>query len=205
MASSDVVQWASTTSMFWAPVSTPSMPRLRALMLAVLGCPQKAAGEPRIPVVTLAFTASTTVVVIVAMAAMDVSRRRVMAVMRHPFSIHDSVVPRVDRGATARSSLLGGSSTRSRCTSTLKVSPRRPRAVCELPLPSCTTMSARLPLECRTGSVSRPRHRVPWCRHSPAKTSRRSRGRKLWRLPSWRCSRSRRGGGCPPGIGERGT
>ena len=79
MASSDIVQWASTTSVLGAPVSTATVPRLRTLPLAVLGRPRKATGETRVPVVALAFTTSTTVVVVVvvAMAAVDVSRWRV--------------------------------------------------------------------------------------------------------------------------------
>jgi len=96
-----VVQWALMTSTFRALVSTASMPGHRALPLAVLGRPRKTVGEPRVPFVPLAFTTPTTVVVIVAVAAMGVSRRRVVAVARHPFSIHDPVVPRVDPGSSS--------------------------------------------------------------------------------------------------------
>ena len=103
MGSSDVVQWASTTSVFGALVSTASVPGLRTLPLAVLGRPRKAAGEPRVPFVPLAFTAATMVAVVDAVAAMGVSRWRVVAVARHPFSIHDPVVPRVDPGSSSTS------------------------------------------------------------------------------------------------------
>ena len=103
MGSSDVVQWASTTSVFGALVSTASVPGLRTLPLAVLGRPRKATGETRVPVVALTFTASTTVVVVVTMAAVDVSRRWVMAVAWCPFSINDPVVPRVYTGSSGTS------------------------------------------------------------------------------------------------------
>ena len=71
------------------------------LPLPVLGLTQKAAGETRVPVVTLTFTAPTTVIVVMATAAADVSGRRVVAVARRPLPINDTVVPRVDPGSSS--------------------------------------------------------------------------------------------------------
>ena len=100
MASSDVVQWASMTSVLGASVSTATVPRLRTLPFVVLGIPRKAACETQVPVVALALPTSTTVVVVATMAVVDDSRRRVVAVARHPFSINDPIVPRVYTGSS---------------------------------------------------------------------------------------------------------